>query len=80
MNRSGRGAGRLLLDAEQELRADQHAFQCSLDAEVEITLGAAGFVKLSHAAQIVGGDVAAVGASQQRRQDAVRARGFLVWR
>jgi hypothetical protein len=76
MDRSGRGAGRILLDAEEELRADQHAFQRSLDTEVEIAFGAAGFVEASRAAEIVGRDVATIRAAQERRQDAVRARGL----
>src|SRR4030095_8681153 len=78
MDRSGCGAGRILLDAEEELRAHQHAFQRSLDTEVEVAFGAAGFVEASRAAEIVGGDVATIRAPQQRRQDAIRAPGFLV--
>ena len=71
---AGLGAGRLALDAEQELRRRQQRFERALDAGVEVALAPAFAVDGQQRLDVGVGDRPAVGAPRQRGDDPARAR------
>ena len=76
IRRVRRDAGRIRLDAEEEVGAHQHARQGHLDAGVEAALGVALLVERQRAAKVGIGHRPPVRPLRQRRQDL--PRGALV--
>ena len=72
------GAGRVPLDAEQELAADQDGAEGRLDAGVEVRLPPRRPVERQDALKVRVADRPPVGPAHQRREDPIRARLLVV--
>ena len=66
--------GRVSFDAEQKLRAHQHAFDGALDTALEATLDTPPLVERQEPLEVLFGHRAPIGATCHRRQDLPRAR------
>ena len=79
IGRPGRDAGRVLFDAEQELRVHQHGAQGHLDPRVEVSLRARLPVELHRLLEVRVGDRPPIRPAHQRGEDAP-GTGFLLAR
>ena len=73
----GRGLGRALVDAEQELGIDEHPLDRRLDATLEAPRGAALVVERHQRRDVLVGHRPPEGPAGQRRRDPPGARGLL---
>ena len=74
IGRAGREVRRLLFDAEEKLRAHQHAFDGSLNAAIESALGPARGVKREQALDVLVGGRTPVRPPHESRENPRRAR------
>src|SRR5262249_31950500 len=72
-------AGRIALDAEHELGADEHARQRHLDAGVEVAVSARFPIQPHRPGEVRLGDGPAIGSAHQGRENLLRRAVVLNW-